>query len=151
MGIAQLGPTSARHGEHWAYDLGDVRFLGKNLRRPECVLSTARGDLFVAALGHGVVQLAADGGQFTIGNVRTIDGRDFIPNGLALEADGSFLVTNMGEGGGLWRLRKSGTIEPVLLEGRWSGSRCHEFCAARLAGPAVADDLDAPMADFPGV
>src|ERR1700678_2617879 len=117
MGLAQYRQTkSARQSERWAFDLSDVRFLGKNLRRPECVLSTARGDLFVAALGHGVVHLTADGGQFTIGNVRTIDGRDFIPNGLTLEADGSFLVTNMGGDGGLWRLQKSGTIEPVLLE-----------------------------------
>jgi sugar lactone lactonase YvrE len=117
MGIAQYRQTkNAGQNEQWALDLGDIRFLGKNLRRPECVLSTARGDLFVAALGHGVMHLTADGGQYPIGNVRAIDGRDFIPNGLALEADGSFLVTNMGEGGGLWRLQKSGTIEPVLLE-----------------------------------
>jgi sugar lactone lactonase YvrE len=117
MGIAQYRQTkTARQSEKWAFDLSDVRFVGKNLRRPECVLSTARGDLFVAALGHGVVHLTAGGEQFPIGNVRTIDGREFIPNGFTLETDGSFLVTNMGEGGGLWRLQKSGTIEPVLLE-----------------------------------
>jgi len=100
----------------WAFDLGEVGFIGKDLRRPECVLSTARGDLFVAALGQGVVHITPEGNQYAIGAVARIEGRDFIPNGLALEPDGSFLVTNMGEGGGLWRLRRDGAIEPVLRE-----------------------------------
>lgn len=99
-----------------AFDLAEVVFVGKNLRRPECVLSTERGDLFVAALGHGVVHITPSGDQHAIGDIRTIEGKDFIPNGLALEPDGSFLVTNMGEGGGLWRLSRDGAIEPVLRE-----------------------------------
>jgi sugar lactone lactonase YvrE len=86
------------------------------LHRPECVLSTAAGDLFVAALGNGIVHITPDGRQNPIGDVRQIEGTDFVPNGLALESDGSFLVTNMGEAGGLWRLRRSGALEPVLRE-----------------------------------
>jgi sugar lactone lactonase YvrE len=117
MGIAQRHQTkNGWPNGQWSFDLGDVGFVGKNLRRPECVLSTPRGDLFVAALGHGVVHIAPAGAQYPIGNVRAIDGQDFIPNGLTLEADGSFLVTNMGEGGGLWRLRGDGAVEPVLRE-----------------------------------
>jgi sugar lactone lactonase YvrE len=100
----------------WVFDLAEVGFVGRNLRRPECVLSTERGDLFVAALGHGVVHITPSGDQHAIGDIRTIEGKDFIPNGLALEPDGSLLVTNMGEGGGLWRLIRDGAIEPVLRE-----------------------------------
>jgi sugar lactone lactonase YvrE len=100
----------------WTFDLSEISFVGKSLRRPECVLSTARGDLYVAALGHGVVHITPQGDQNAIGAVRTIDGQDFIPNGLTLEPDGSFLVSNMGEGGGLWRLGRDGAIEPVLRE-----------------------------------
>lgn len=80
------------------------------------MLSTARGDLFVAALGQGVVHITPQGDQHAIGNIRAIEGKDFIPNGLTLEPDGSFLVTNMGEAGGLWRLSRNGTVEPVLRE-----------------------------------
>jgi sugar lactone lactonase YvrE len=100
----------------WDFDLNDITFLGKNLRRPECVLSTARGDLYIAALGQGVVHITPEGDQRAIGAVRAIEGQDFIPNGLALEPDGSFLVTNMGEGGGLWRLSRDGAVAPVLRE-----------------------------------
>jgi len=117
MNLAQLAEPRYRHPEdRWALNLDDIRFIGKNLRRPECVLATSSGDLFVAALGHGIIHLTADGRQYSIGNVGTVDGKDFIPNGLAFDSDGSFLVTNMGEGGGLWRLERSGAIKPVLRE-----------------------------------
>jgi sugar lactone lactonase YvrE len=105
-----------RSPTHWGFDLSEVTFVGRNLRRPECVLSTASGDLYVAALGQGVVHISPQGDQNAIGAVRTVEGKDFIPNGLVLEPDGSFLVTNMGEGGGLWRLSRNGEIEPVLRQ-----------------------------------
>jgi SMP-30/Gluconolactonase/LRE-like region len=115
MGVANT-TKAKRPRAQWDFDLGEVSFIGRNLRRPECVLSTERGDLFVAALGHGVVHITPSGDQHAIGDIRTIEGTDFIPNGLTLEPDGSFLVTNVGEGGGLWRLSRDGAIEPVLRE-----------------------------------
>jgi len=115
MGVAQR-TKSKQPRTQWAFGLSEVSFVGKNLRRPECVLSTASGDLFVAALGQGIVHITPQGDQHAIGDIRAIDGKDFIPNGLALEPDGSFLVTNMGEAGGLWRLSRNGAIEPVLRE-----------------------------------
>jgi sugar lactone lactonase YvrE len=108
--------TTKRAATSWAFDLSEISFVGTNLRRPECVLSTARGDLFVAALGHGVVHITAQGEQRAIGAIRAVEGRDFIPNGLTLEPDGSFLVTNMGEAGGVWKLGLDGAIEAVLRE-----------------------------------
>jgi sugar lactone lactonase YvrE len=117
MSLAQLAEPRYRHPEdRWTLNLDDIHFIGTNLRRPECVLATSFGDLFVAALGHGVIHLTADGRQYSIGNVSTVDGKDFIPNGLAFDSDGSFLVTNMGEDGGLWRLERSSAIKPVLRE-----------------------------------
>jgi len=117
MGVPfQLQANAVRPPAPWAFDLDDIAFIGEGLRRPECVLTTVCGDLFVAALGHGVVHIAPDGTQQPIGDIRAIDGQDFIPNGLTLERDGSFLITNMGEGGGLWRLDWNGAVAPVLRE-----------------------------------
>jgi len=38
------------------------------------------------------------------------------PNGIALMKDGSFLLANLGEEGGVWRLWRNGDLEPVLTE-----------------------------------
>jgi sugar lactone lactonase YvrE len=39
------------------------------------------------------------------------------PNGIALEADGSFLLANLGtDVGGVWRLTRDGQVSPVLTE-----------------------------------
>ena len=97
-------------------DLAAVGTLGRALRRPECVLATERGDLFVAHLGAGVLHIDRAGRQRMIGAVAEIDGKPWVPNGLALQRDGSFLIANMGEGGGLWRLDRSGTVTPALME-----------------------------------
>lgn len=90
--------------------------VGANLRRPECVLCTASGDVFAAHLGNGIVRINPAGEQRTIGDTAQVDGQAFIPNGLALLPDGSFVVANMGEGGGLWRLEPGGALRPHLRE-----------------------------------
>ena len=41
---------------------------------------------------------------------------DLRPNGIALASDGSFLIANLGDEGGIWRLERSGRLTPVLLE-----------------------------------
>jgi len=43
--------------------LADLRFVGAGLRRPECVLATARGELYTADWRGGVALTRADGGQ----------------------------------------------------------------------------------------
>lgn len=62
------------------------------------------------------MRIAADGVQRAIGALDNIDGQLFIPNGFAVEQDGSLLIANMGEAGGVWRLRPDGTAVPVLTE-----------------------------------
>jgi hypothetical protein len=39
-----------------------------------------------------------------------------LPNGIAMLSDGSFLLANIGDEGGIWRLYRDGSIEPFLLE-----------------------------------
>ena len=41
---------------------------------------------------------------------------DLRPNGIALTSDGAFLIANLGDDGGIWRLERSGRLAPVLLE-----------------------------------
>jgi sugar lactone lactonase YvrE len=41
---------------------------------------------------------------------------DLIPNGWCMNPDGSFLLANLAESGGVWRLVKDGRCTPVLLE-----------------------------------
>ncbi len=94
--------------------LADLRFVGAGLKRPECVLATARGDLFTADWRGGVALTRPDGRQ-SLFTARLPHGRELRPNGIALRADGSFLVADLGEeAGGVFRLDRAGHIEPLL-------------------------------------
>ena len=101
--------------------LGDLRFIGKGLVRPECVLAHRAGQLFTPDwTGNGGVAIIAPSGQ-----VKKILARDppepLRPNGIALEPGGTILMAHLGaETGGLFRIDAEGHVEPVLteLEGR---------------------------------
>lgn len=88
--------------------------LGAELHRPECVVAGSAGDVFVPDWRGGVTRIRADGTQETwLAAARNLDIR---PNGIALCPDGSFLLANLGETGGVWRLRRDGALEPFLTE-----------------------------------
>ena len=88
--------------------------FGTGLSRPECVLATRSGEVFVPAWPGGVTVVHADGRTNTWRAAPpTVDLR---PNGIALTSDGSFLIANLGDDGGLWRLDRAGHLTPVLLE-----------------------------------
>lgn len=93
----------------------DVAWIGTELARPECVLATASGSLYVADWRGGVTHIAADGKQQRfLGQLP--DGGALLPNGIALLPDGSFLVTHLGaDRGGVYRLTRAGEITPWLL------------------------------------
>lgn len=98
--------------------LDGIGFVGHDLARPECVLATRRGDLYVSDRRGGVMHIAADGGQ------RLIGGGSLVPNGIALLRDGSFAIANLSDDGGVWRLHPDGRIVPEVTEiaGRRLGS-----------------------------
>ena len=93
--------------------LGDVP-IGAGLVRPECVLATRAGDLFTADWRGGVAHIRPDGSQ-TLYSGPGPDGLALKPNGIALQRDGSFLVTHLGAAqGGVYRLTRDGAVTPWL-------------------------------------
>ena len=89
--------------------------IGSGLVRPECVLATCAGDLFTADWRGGVAHIRPDGSQ-TLYSGPGPDGLALKPNGIALQRDGSFLVTHLGANeGGVFRLTRDGAVTPWLL------------------------------------
>ena len=97
--------------------LDDVSLLGSGLSRPECVLATAKGDLYSADWRGGVAHIRPDGSQALYAAATADLPEGLRPNGIALEPDGSFLLANLGsEAGGVWRLTRDGQVEPYWTE-----------------------------------
>ncbi len=98
-----------------SHRLGQLGWRGLGLQRPECVLATAGGDLYTADWRGGVAHLRADGTQALYAGTLP-DGGALRPNGIALLADGSFLLAHLGAtDGGVYRLWRDGRVEPWLL------------------------------------
>lgn len=94
--------------------MSQVRSVGRGLQRPECVLTTRSGDLFVSDSRGGVTVLKADGAQQYIGATGAPDG--FLPNGIALLPNRDLLLANLGPAGGVWRMAPDGAVALVLGE-----------------------------------
>lgn len=94
--------------------LDELHFVGAGLNRPECVLATARGDLYAADWRGGVAQVRSDGSHVLYA-AQLPGGRPLRPNGVALTRDGSFLLADLGETlGGVFALTRSGEVRPFL-------------------------------------
>jgi sugar lactone lactonase YvrE len=75
---------------------------------------TRTGDVYVPEWPGGVTVVRADGR--TESWRATLPPIDLRPNGIALTPDGAFLIANLGDAGGVWRLDVSGRLTPVVLE-----------------------------------
>lgn len=92
-----------------------IETLGQGLNRPECVLAHESGTVFCSdSTGAGGVSVIRPDGRTS----RILSkGRSVVPNGIALLADGSFLLAHLGDhDGGIFRLWPDGTLEPFLVE-----------------------------------
>jgi sugar lactone lactonase YvrE len=93
-------------------ELSSVRYVGTGLKRPESVIATARGELFVSDHDSGVRALTSPAPR----PQGMPDG--FLPNGIALTPEREFLIANLGTvcGGGVWRLDRQQQLRPWLME-----------------------------------
>lgn len=97
------------------FRLEDLEPRGSGLNRPECVLAARDGSLYTCDWTLGIARIAPDG---TTGPAVEADliGQGFRPNGLALTGDGEFLFANLGRGGGVWRVGRTGEARPFATE-----------------------------------
>ena len=109
----------------------DIGFIGRDLQRPECILAERDGTLWSADARGGVVRIAPDGSQDLIvqTGLEAVGGGSFedryvntqgsLPNGLAFDAEGNFLIANFGTDR-LEFMRRDGESRVLLdnIEGR---------------------------------
>lgn len=93
-------------------DLSAITYLGEDLNRPESVIATARGEIFVSDHVCGVHRLGEP--------KKNLEGvpQGFLTNGIALTPEREFLVANLGtaSGGGVWRIDRQHRLTPLLME-----------------------------------
>ena len=97
-------------------DLADIRFIGQDLARPECVLTKANGDIFASDKRGGILWIKPSGEQTLIGGAPTLPNGPILPNGIALLRDGSFLVSSLNDQGGVWRITRDSRTESYVTE-----------------------------------
>ncbi len=94
--------------------LENIRFVGCNLNRPECVISTNKGNIYVPDWNGGITRISTNGDVCSIHNVPV---KELKPNGIAIRRDQSFLLTNLSdEKGGIWSLVPGCSPEPYITE-----------------------------------
>lgn len=87
--------------------------IGSDLSRPECVVSAPDGSIYTSNFGRGITRIHGCGKQEVF---EACDARPLGTNGFAMHPDGSFLVADLGERGGVWKLARNGDIKPFLVE-----------------------------------
>jgi sugar lactone lactonase YvrE len=108
--------------------LSAVTWVGSGLARPECVLTTAKGELFCGDHHSGIVEVGKP--------KRDIVGAPpgFMPNGVAMLPDRQFLLANLGPGGGVWRLDRDWRLWPHLFEADGEALRVCNFVGIDATG-----------------
>lgn len=92
----------------WQVPRDEIRFIGHDLQRPECIIAQLDGSLWVADARGGVMHIAADGQQRLLAPQQAAQAQQSfeqryvqsqgasLPNGLALTAQGDFIICNWG-------------------------------------------------------
>lgn len=91
----------------WSVDRSKIKTVGRDLQRPECILAERDGTLWSADARGGVMRMRADGTQQLIAQsaqaglvaddpASFIMGGKTLPNGLAINRRGDFLIANFG-------------------------------------------------------
>jgi gluconolactonase len=112
------------HG--WTVDRAQITFTGHELQRPECVLAEPDGTLWSADARGGVMRIDPDGTQELIAQTVVQAGGDAdsvaryilegtLPNGLAFDANGNFVIANFGTDA-IERMTRDGHSETLFTE-----------------------------------
>jgi sugar lactone lactonase YvrE len=92
----------------WQVDRDTIGFVGHDLQRPECIIAQPDGSLWTADARGGVMHIAANGEQQLLAprqapaaaasfESRYVQSQGTsLPNGLALTAQGDFIICNWG-------------------------------------------------------
>ncbi len=96
----------------WQLDRSEIRFIGQDLQRPECILAERDGTIWTADARGGVMRIDPDGSQQLItphlesSNTETATPTSFedryvraqgsLPNGLCFGEQGDFIIANWG-------------------------------------------------------
>ena len=96
--------------------LNQITFSGDRLVRPECVIASRNGDLYASHGGGGITHITPDGKTNAIFANNNDKPNDFLPNGYSLQPDGSFLVANLGQSGGVYVLNRDGSLKTFIRE-----------------------------------
>lgn len=118
--------TAANPLESWQVDRGAIRTIGRDLRRPECILAEPDGTLWSADARGGVMRIAPDGTQQLIaqlspGERAQPEGieshilQGTLPNGLAFDRNGDILIANFGTNA-VERMTRSGECRTLYTE-----------------------------------
>ncbi|MBX5857247.1 SMP-30/gluconolactonase/LRE family protein [Pseudomonas aeruginosa] len=92
---------------NWTLSRDAIHHVGHDLQRPECVLAEPDGTLWAADARGGVMRVGTDGAQQLItqavsgqfASAKNIEAsllHGTLPNGLAFDANGDFLIANFG-------------------------------------------------------
>jgi gluconolactonase len=114
----------------WSVDRSAITLIGRDLQRPECVLAEPDGTLWSADARGGVMRIDRDGSQTLIAQEVVEPGGDAdsvsryildgtLPNGLAFDSNGDFIIANFGTDA-VERMTRDGVSETLLetLDGR---------------------------------
>ncbi|MEN3279059.1 MAG: gluconolactonase [Solirubrobacteraceae bacterium] len=93
--------------EGWTVDREQIRIVGRDLQRPECILAEPDGTLWSADARGGVMRIDPDGSQELVaqraeppaddtGAVERYILEGTLPNGLAFAGNGDFVIANFG-------------------------------------------------------
>lgn len=92
----------------WQVDRQTIQFVGHDLQRPECIIAQPDGTLWAADARGGVMRIGTDGSQALLApqqasatevsfEQRYVQSQGAsLPNGLALTAEGDFIICNWG-------------------------------------------------------
>jgi gluconolactonase len=111
----------------WQVPRDSIRTIGRDLRRPECILAERDGTLWSADARGGVVRIDPDGSQHLIAQLDGADSaaqpgdiekyilRGTLPNGLAFDRNGDILIANFGTNA-LERMTRTGRSATLYTE-----------------------------------